>query len=88
MAVEWYRKAAEQGNIRAQYSLGVMYEAGQGVSQDSVQAYLWYDLAASLPSVEQELSIKNRDIVASQMTPEDLAEAQRLIREWRGGNKR
>ena len=87
MAGEWYRKAAEQGNVRAQYSLGVMYETGQGISQDNVQAYLWYDLAASHPSVEQEQSIKNRDIVVTQMTSEELAEAQRLVREWRGGNE-
>ena len=87
MAAEWYRMAAEQGDIRAQYSLGVMYETGQGVSQDNVQAYLWYDLGASRPSVEQEQSIKNRDSVASQMTPEEVAEAQRLVREWRGANE-
>ena len=87
LAVEWYRKAAEQGNVRAQYSLGVMYETGQGISQDNVQAYLWYDLAASHPSVEQEQSIKNRDIVVTQMTSEELAEAQRLVREWRRGNE-
>ena len=87
VAVEWYRKAAEQGNVRAQYSLGVMYETGQGISQDNVQAYLWYDLAASHPSVEQEPSIKNRDIVVTQMIPEELAEAQRLVREWREGNE-
>ncbi len=87
VAVEWYRMAAEQGNIRAQYSLGVMYETGQGVSQDNVQAYLWYDLGASRPSVEQEQSIKNRDSVASQMTPEEVAEARRLVREWRGANE-
>ena len=87
VAVEWYRMAAEQGNIRAQYSLGVMYETGQGVSQDNVQAYLWYDLGAVRPSVEQEQSIKNRDRVASQMTPEEVAEARRLVREWRGANE-
>ena len=87
VAVEWYRMAAEQGNIRAQYSLGVMYETGQGISQDNVQAYLWYDLGALRPSVEQDQSIKNRDRVANQMTPEELAEARRLVREWRGANE-
>jgi TPR repeat protein len=31
-AVNWYRKAAEQGDERAQYNLGVMYAIGQGVA--------------------------------------------------------
>jgi len=34
-AVEWYRKAANQGsNAKAQYNLGNMYENGHDVSQD------------------------------------------------------
>jgi TPR repeat protein len=38
MAVLWYRKAAEQGDARAQYNLGVMYAQGQRVLQDYAQA--------------------------------------------------
>jgi len=30
-AVEWYRKAAEQGVPDAQSNLGLMYKKGQGV---------------------------------------------------------
>jgi TPR repeat protein len=30
-AAVWYRKAADQGDPRAQYDLGVMYEYGNGV---------------------------------------------------------
>jgi hypothetical protein len=30
-----------------------------------------------------ENAVKNRDIVASKMTPAQLAEAQRLAREWK-----
>ncbi len=43
---EW-RKAAEQGNAYAQTNLGVMYHNGQGVTQDYVQAHMWFNLAAS-----------------------------------------
>ncbi len=46
-AVKWYRLAAEQGHDYAQLSLGKMYRRGQGVPQDNVQAYKWFDLAAS-----------------------------------------
>jgi hypothetical protein len=30
-AIEWYEKAAEQGDAGAQYNLGVMYRNGDGV---------------------------------------------------------
>ena len=33
-AVKWYKLAAEKGTPIAQYSLGMMYEEGKGVSQD------------------------------------------------------
>ena len=39
---------AEQGNVEAQYELGLMYEQGQGVPQDYKEAVKWYRL-----SVEQ-----------------------------------
>ncbi len=39
-------KAAEQGDVNAQYDLGVMYAIGQGVSQDYKQAVAWYSKAA------------------------------------------
>ena len=45
-AAPWYRKAADQGHAKAQYSLGVLYDRGDGVSQDLVQAAIWYRKAA------------------------------------------
>ena len=33
-AVEWFRKAAEQGHADAQLMLGMMYEEGCGVDED------------------------------------------------------
>jgi S1-C subfamily serine protease len=78
-AMYWYRRAAAQGNVAAQNNLGVMYAKGQGVPQDYVEAYKWYNLAAA-----QGLSdaIDNRDEIASDMTPEQIAEAQQLAREF------
>ncbi len=84
-AVKWYRKAAEQGAARAQNDLGFMYHKGRGVTQDYVQAHNWYNLAASRlpPGKDRDLAVKNRDIVAEKMTPAQIAEAQRLAREWK-----
>ena len=42
---EW-RPLAEQGNMVAQYTLGVIYDLGEGVSKDPKQAVKWYSLAA------------------------------------------
>ena len=45
-AVEWYRKAAEQGHAWGQNNLGELYEAGKGVKQDLKKAVEWYRKAA------------------------------------------
>ena len=84
-AVVWYRKAADQGEARAQINLGVMYEKGQGVPQDYAQAHMWRNIAASQRenAEDRDLAAKNRDLVAAKMTPDQIAEAQRLAREWK-----
>ena len=85
-AVRWYRRAAEQDNADAQFKLGVGYDNGYGVPQDLVQAHKWYNLAASRASgVDQDLrekAVRSRDRIAARLTPAQLAEAQRLAREW------
>ena len=78
-AVEWYRRAAEQGLVVAQHNLGLMYAKGEGVLQDYVQAHKWFNLAAIRGSDEAR---DNRDFVAEEMTRDQIAQAQRLAREW------
>jgi TPR repeat protein len=64
-------------------NLGFMYANGRGVLQDYVQAYMWSNLAASRSTGEdREGSVGLRDGVAGRMTADQLAEAQRLVREW------
>ena len=83
-AVVWLRKAAEQGSALGQVNLGTMYDHGHGVPQDYAQAHMWYNLAAS--SAEDDAArneaAKVRDLVATKMTPAQIAEAQRMAREW------
>ncbi len=79
-AVQWYRKAAEQGNTDGQYSIGDMYSQGRGVPQDYVLAHMWYNLAAAKFNSR---SRRARDNVAKMMSTEQIAEAQRLAREWK-----
>jgi hypothetical protein len=45
-AIQWYRKAADQGDAVAQATLGSLYEHGQGVPQDYAQAAQWFRKAA------------------------------------------
>lgn len=45
-AVEYYRKAAEKGDIVAHYNMGVCYENGVGVSRDIEIAKYWYKKAS------------------------------------------
>ena len=78
-------KAAEAGNADAQGRLALMYAAGHGVPQDFVQAYKWFNIAASTETdkEERDRSVRNRDLVSGKMTPNQIAEAQRLAREWK-----
>jgi|TARA_B100001971_G_C17950351_1_gene412215 hypothetical protein len=88
-AVRWFRLAAEQGYARAQASLGLMYDTGEGVTQDDVQAHMWFNLAASRPNAERrDLAVGERDRVAGQMTPTQIAEAERLATEWDAAHPR
>ncbi len=40
------RAAAEQGDAQTQYRLGIIYETGQDVAQDHVEAARWLHMAA------------------------------------------
>jgi TPR repeat protein len=78
-AMRLFRPLAEQGYAQAQHNLGSMYDNGQGVPQDYVLAHMWFNLAAAQG---REIAKGLRDIAAKNMTREQLAEAQRLAREW------
>ena len=88
-AVRWYRKAAEQGHARAQNNLGVMYVAGQGVSQDLVNAYGWLNLAVSRYTADKAslraTTIEARDKMLARLTPAQIAAAQQWALAWRPG---
>jgi uncharacterized protein len=85
--LNWYRSAAEQGDADAQSTLGLMYFTGRGVLQDYVEAHKWFNLAASRYSTSdirsRDQAIQDRQSVAAKMTPEQIAEAQKLARQWK-----
>ena len=88
-AVRWFRLAADQGHASAQVNLGVRCQTGQGVPQDYVQAHMWFNLAVSRSTGElREVGVNGRDRAADRMTPTQIAEAQRLAREWDAAHPR
>jgi S1-C subfamily serine protease len=83
-AVKWFRKAAEQGYAVAQNELGAAYFNGDGVPQDYVEAHMWFNLA----SAQGHKSAKeNLPIVEQSMTPQQIAQAQQLAREFKPQKK-
>jgi len=84
-ALKWFRKAAEQGLAEAQINLGVMYAEGEGVPQDYVLAHMWFILSTANGSKKGR---DNRDIIAKEMTPAQIAEARRLVRHWWARHKK
>jgi len=79
-AMKWYRLAADQGGAGAQYNLALMYKDGESVPRDYVHAYMWFSLSATHGYQE---AVKGRDFFAQTLTPAQLAEAQKLAREWK-----
>jgi uncharacterized protein len=79
-AVKWFRFGADQGRADAQFALGLMYQNGQGVPQDYILGHMWLDLSAAQGT---KIAVTNRDRLARQMTQAQIAEAQKLAREWK-----
>ena len=60
-------------------ALGLMYCNGRGVERDYVAAHKWFNLAASKGNAEAR---SYRAEIALEMAPGEIAEAQRLARQW------
>ena len=75
-----FETAAEHGAPEAQFHLGLLYSTGQGVDQDYVIAHKWFNLAALQGSDEAR---RFRGDISLDMTPQEIARAQRLAREWK-----
>jgi TPR repeat protein len=56
-SVNWYRKAAEQGDGDAQFILGYMYAQGRGVPRNDAEALRWYKRAADQGSDLSQTSL-------------------------------
>ena len=72
-AARWFRSAAELGFVDSQFNLASLYERGAGIQQSLTEAYKWYAIAAKGGDKESDMRIA---VLATQLTPADLALAQ------------
>ena len=63
-AIEWFEKAAEQGDADAQYNLGVMYYDGQGVDVNYKKAFECYEKAAEQGHAQAQHNLVSCTIMA------------------------
>ena len=78
-AYQGFQELAEKGSAASQYFLGAMYLQGCGVLQDFIRAHFWFNIAAA--SGHRKARLKLEDLTYN-MSVEQVAEAQKLAREW------
>ncbi len=78
-AMQYFKSAARSGHTQAQHYVGLMYYKAQGVEKDNIEAYVWFDLAASNgDKVGIVLKLTLKDI----LTAEQIQEAERRKNAW------
>jgi uncharacterized protein len=78
-ALEWFKKAANQGDVDAQYNLAVMYVNGMGTDKNDLQAYFWTTVSSAKGNKNaQDLN----DLIAPRLTPEQKTQANIAAQAW------
>lgn len=70
---------ASSGNAEVLFELGLVYATGRDGEQDMIAAHKWFNIAAYKGS---EAAKARREEIASDMTREEIALAQREARRW------
>jgi TPR repeat protein len=78
LGIKWVRTAAEQGHPLGQFKLGASYVMGKGSLENFVLAHMWLNLSSAGGNKEASTF---RDVLSKQMTPQQIAEAQKLAKE-------
>ena len=82
-SIEAIRTRANAGDAVAQFNLGFMYRNGEGLPQNDVEAYKWFNLATTYADAStREEFAEARDPVAERLTPESRAKGQKRASEW------
>jgi hypothetical protein len=83
-AAAWYRRAADQGHAASQFDLAELYARALGVQRNDVEACRWFLIAEARAGSAEDRAVyaAARERLVRRMTTAQLAEAQRLAREW------
>jgi hypothetical protein len=79
MSTETVEAAAQTGAPDALFELGMLYATGKDIEADLVVAHKWFNLAALRGNTD---ALQHRVELAREMSPDQIAEAQRAAREW------
>lgn len=75
-ALKWWKMAGDQGYPNALFSLSRVYSAGKGAPRDISLSYAYFKLSKIAPK-------KNVDEMASMLSKPELANAEKLVSEWK-----
>ena len=78
-AAKWFRLAAEQGDDRAMYNLGLTYSNGLGIPRDYAEAAKWFRLAAEQSNTDAQYNLGVM-YENGQGVPQDHAESVKWYR--------
>lgn len=84
MATEAFAPSAAILSGEEMYRLGLEASVGAEGCSDLVAAHKWFNLAAMMGNIEARTY---RAELAREMTPDEVAEAQRLAREYLSANR-
>ncbi|OIQ76709.1 localization factor PodJL [mine drainage metagenome] len=75
-----YLQAMKNGNADAMVNRGLLYAKGLGVTNDNVQAYMHFLLAAAYAQDQEtrDISVKLRDEIAAKLSKQQLARGQAM----------
>lgn len=78
-AMQWFERAADQGYVAAQATLGAYYWAGRGVPSDLSKAYMWSAIAFAGGDQNSKIRLEG---LASQMTRAQISAARQQADAW------
>ena len=79
-AARWFTEAANRGLADSQFNLAILYQNGLGVTKDLKQSYHWFGLAAR--AGDKDADARRKSLI-SEMKPNDVAQADSIIQQWR-----
>jgi uncharacterized protein len=79
ISTEQAELGTQMGASDALFELGMLYATGRDVDADLVVAHKWFNLAAARGNPS---ALAHRIELAREMSADQIAEAQKLAREW------